>query len=50
MILYKVICEKSNTVIEYHLQYSRAQHSLKEIMVWITGEFHIESQVLDVIL
>ena len=47
MTVYKVISDKNNTVIEYYLQYAKAQQSLKEIMVWFTGGFHIESQIFE---
>ena len=47
MTIYKVINDKDNTVAEYYLQADKAQQSVKDMMVWFTESFHIESQIFE---
>jgi hypothetical protein len=45
--MYKITNDKNPAVVEYFLQHDKALQSVRELMEWFTGVFHIETQIVE---
>jgi hypothetical protein len=47
MIIYKVVNDKDKSIVEYFLKRETALNSLKDLQMWFTDSFHVESEFVD---
>jgi hypothetical protein len=44
MIIYKVVNDRDKSIVDYFLKQDKALQFIKDIQVWFTDSYHVESE------
>jgi hypothetical protein len=46
MIIYKVVKDRDKSIVDYFLKQGKALQFIKDIQVWFTDSYHLESETV----